>query len=225
MESVAICYGMTETSPVSTQTRADDDLERRTATVGRVMPHVEVKVIDPVSGLVLPVGEAGELCSRGYSVMLGYWHEPDKTAEAIDAARWMHTGDLAVMRADGYVNIVGRIKDLVIRGGENIYPREVEEFLYTHPDIEDVAVIGVPDERYGEEIMAWIRLRPGAPALDAAGLRSFCQGRIAHQKIPRYVRIVDEFPMTVTGKVRKVEMREVSIVELGLERAAAIDTA
>jgi fatty-acyl-CoA synthase len=225
MASVAICYGMTETSPVSTQTRADDDLERRTATVGRVMPHVEVKVIDPVSGLVLPVGEAGELCSRGYSVMLGYWHEPDKTAEAIDAARWMHTGDLAVMRADGYVNIVGRIKDLVIRGGENIYPREVEEFLYTHPDIEDVAVIGVPDERYGEEIMAWIRLRPGAPALDAAGLRSFCQGRIAHQKIPRYVRIVDEFPMTVTGKVRKVEMREVSIVELGLERAAAIDTA
>ena len=225
MASVAICYGMTETSPVSTQTRADDDLERRTATVGRVMPHVEVKVIDPVSGLVLPVGEAGELCTRGYSVMLGYWNEPDKTAEAIDAARWMHTGDLAVMRDDGYVNIVGRIKDLVIRGGENIYPREVEEFLYTHPDIEDVAVIGVPDERYGEEIMAWIRLRPGAPALDAAGLRSFCQGRIAHQKIPRYVRIVDEFPMTVTGKVRKVEMREVSIVELGLERAAAIDTA
>jgi fatty-acyl-CoA synthase len=225
MESVAICYGMTETSPVSTQTRADDDLERRTATVGRVMPHVEVKVIDPVSGLVLPVGEAGELCTRGYSVMLGYWSEPDKTAEAIDAARWMHTGDLAVMRADGYINIVGRIKDLVIRGGENIYPREVEEFLYTHPDIEDVAVIGVPDERYGEEIMAWIRLRPGAPALDADGLRSFCQGRIAHQKIPRYVRVVDEFPMTVTGKVRKVEMRELSIVELGLEQAAAIDTA
>ncbi len=225
MAGVAICYGMTETSPVSTQTRADDDVERRTATVGRVMPHVEVKVIDPSSGRVLPVGEAGELCTRGYSVMLGYWNEAEKTAEAIDPARWMHTGDLGVMRHDGYVNIVGRIKDLVIRGGENIYPREVEEFLYTHPDIEDVAVIGVPDERYGEEIMAWIRLRPGAAALDAAALRSFCQGRIAHQKIPRYVRIADEFPMTVTGKVRKVEMRQVSIVELDLEGAAAIDTA
>ncbi len=225
MDGVAICYGMTETSPVSTQTRADDDLERRTATVGRVMPHVEVKVIEPASGLVLPVGEAGELCTRGYSVMLGYWKEPDKTAEAVDPAGWMHTGDLAVMGDDGYVNIVGRIKDLVIRGGENIYPREVEEFLYTHPDIEDVAVIGVPDERYGEEIMAWIRLRPGAAALDAAAVRAFCEGRIAHQKIPRYVRLVDEFPMTVTGKIRKVEMREVSIEELGLQGAAAIDTA
>ncbi len=225
MDGVAICYGMTETSPVSTQTRADDDVERRTATVGRVMPHVEVKVIDPTSGVVLPVGEAGELCTRGYSVMLGYWNEPDKTAEAIDPARWMHTGDLAVMRDDGYVNIVGRIKDLVIRGGENIYPREVEEFLYTHPDIDDVAVIGVPDARYGEEIMAWIRLRPGAPALDAAAMRSFCEGRIAHQKIPRYVRLADEFPMTVTGKIRKVEMRAVSIEELGLRDAAAIETA
>ena len=225
MDGVAICYGMTETSPVSTQTRADDDLERRTATVGRVMPHVEVKVIEPASGLVLPVGEAGELCTRGYSVMLGYWKEPDKTAEAVDPAGWMHTGDLAVMGDDGYVNIVGRIKDLVIRGGENIYPREVEEFLYTHPDIEDVAVIGVPDERYGEEIMAWIRLRAGAAALDAAAVRAFCEGRIAHQKIPRYVRLVDEFPMTVTGKIRKVEMREVSIEELGLQGAAAIDTA
>jgi fatty-acyl-CoA synthase len=225
MDGVAICYGMTETSPVSTQTRAEDDLERRTATVGRVTPHVEVKVIDPTSGRLLPVGEAGELCTRGYSVMLGYWNEPDKTAAAVDPAGWMHTGDLAVMREDGYVNIVGRIKDLVIRGGENIYPREVEEFLYTHPDIEDVSVIGVPDERYGEEIMAWIRLRPGAAALDAAALRAFCQGRIAHQKIPRYVRIVDQFPMTVTGKIRKAEMREVSIEELGLQRAAAIDTA
>jgi fatty-acyl-CoA synthase len=225
MDGVAICYGMTETSPVSTQTRADDDLERRTATVGRAMPHVEVKVIEPASGLVLPVGEAGELCTRGYSVMLGYWKEPDKTAEAVDPAGWMHTGDLAVMGDDGYVNIVGRIKDLVIRGGENIYPREVEEFLYTHPDIEDVAVIGVPDERYGEEIMAWIRLRAGAAALDAAAVRAFCEGRIAHQKIPRYVRLVDEFPMTVTGKIRKVEMREVSIEELGLQGAAAIDTA
>ena len=226
MDGVAICYGMTETSPVSTQTRADDDLERRTTTVGRVMPHVEVKVIDPTDGLVVPVDTPGELCTRGYSVMLGYWEEPDKTAEAIDAAGWMHTGDLAVMRADGYVNIVGRIKDLVIRGGENVYPREIEEFLYSHPDISDVAVIGVPDERYGEELMAWIRMRPGATVpLDAAAVRAFCEGRIAHQKIPRYVRIVDEFPMTVTGKVRKVEMRQVSIEELGLAGAAGIETA
>ena len=216
MEGVAIAYGMTETSPVSTQTRSDDDLERRTATVGRVLPHLEVKVIDPASGLVVPPGTPGELCTRGYSVMLGYWDEPDKTAEAIDAARWMHTGDLAVMGEDEYVNIVGRIKDLVIRGGENVYPREVEEFLYRHPDIEDVAVIGVPDARYGEELVAWIRLRPGAVPLDAAAVRAFCSGRIAHQKIPRYVRIVEEFPMTITGKIRKVEMREVSIAELGL---------
>ena len=173
----------------------------------------------------MPAGRAGELCTRGYSVMLGYWDEPDKTAEAIDAAGWMHTGDLAVMREDGYVNIVGRIKDLVIRGGENVYPREIEEFLYGHPDIEDVAVIGVPDERYGEELMAWIRMRPGTEPLDVASVRAFCEGRIAQQKIPRYVRIVDEFPMTVTGKVRKVEMREISIAELGLEEAAGIDTA
>jgi fatty-acyl-CoA synthase len=225
MDGVAIAYGMTETSPVSTQTRADDDVERRTATVGRVLPHVEVKIVDPASGLVVPPGTPGELCTRGYSVMLGYWEEPDKTAEAVDAARWMHTGDLAVMRPDGYVNIVGRIKDLVIRGGENVYPREIEEFLYGHPDIEDVAVIGVPDERYGEELMAWIRMRPGADPLDAAAVRAFCAGRIAHQKIPRYVRIVDAFPMTVTGKVRKVEMREVSIAELGLRGAAATETA
>ena len=207
MAEVGIAYGMTETSPVSTQTRADDDLERRTATVGRAMPHVEIKVIDPASGLVLPVGETGEFCTRGYSVMLGYWDEPERTAEAIDAAGWMHTGDLA------------------IRGGENVYPREIEEFLYGHPDIEDVAVIGVPDERYGEELMAWIRLRPGAAPLDAAAVREFCEGRIAHQKIPRYVRIVEEFPMTVTGKIRKVEMRQVSIAALGLEGAAGIDTA
>jgi fatty-acyl-CoA synthase len=225
MDAVAICYGMTETSPVSTQTRADDDLERRTATVGRVMPHVEVKVIDPATGLVAPVGTPGELCTRGYSVMLGYWDEPDQTAAAIDAARWMHTGDLAVMREDGYVNIVGRIKDVVIRGGENVYPREIEEFLYSHPDIEDVSVIGVPDTRYGEEIMAWIRMRPGAAPLDAPAVRAYCEGRIAHQKIPRYVRVVEEFPMTVTGKVRKVEMRRVSIEELGLHAAAGIETA
>ncbi|MBO0729959.1 MAG: AMP-binding protein [Acidimicrobiaceae bacterium] len=225
MEEVAICYGMTETSPVSTQTRPDDDLQRRTSTVGQVMPHVEVKVIDPATGLVVPPGTPGELCTRGYSVMLGYWNEPDKTAEAIDAARWMHTGDLALMHEDGYVNIVGRIKDLVIRGGENIYPREIEEFLYGHPDIADVQVIGVPDERYGEEIMAWIRMRPGAPALDAEAVRAYCTGRIAHQKIPRYVKVVDEFPMTVTGKIRKVEMREISIDELGLQDAASITTA
>ncbi len=225
MAEVAICYGMTETSPVSTQTRADDDLERRTSTVGATMPHVEVKIVDPASGAVVPRGTPGELCTRGYSVMLGYWQQPDKTAEAIDAARWMHTGDLAVMREDGYLNIVGRIKDLVIRGGENIYPREIEEFLYSHPDIEDVQVIGVPDERYGEELVAWIRMRKGAAAIDAGSLRTFCQGRVAHHKIPRYVKIVDGFPMTVTGKIRKVEMREISIGELGLEGAARTPTA
>lgn len=225
MREVGICYGMTETSPVSTQTRVDDDLDRRTATVGRVLPHLEVKVIDPATGRTVEPGTPGELCTRGYSVMLGYWQEPDKTAEAIDAARWMHTGDLAVMRPDGYVNIVGRIKDLVIRGGENIYPREVEEFLYTHPDIEDVQVVGVPDARYGEELMAWIRLRPGAAELDAAAVRAYCEGRIARHKIPRYVHVVDGFPMTVTGKIRKVEMREVSIELLGLGDAAGVTTA
>jgi fatty-acyl-CoA synthase len=208
MAEVAICYGMTETSPVSTMTRPDDNLARRTETVGRVMPHLESKVIDPATGLPLPRGEAGELCTRGYSVMLGYWDQPDATAEAIDAARWMHTGDLATMDDDGYVNIVGRIKDLVIRGGENVYPREVEEFLYTHPDIADVQVIGVPDATYGEELMAWIVLRPGAEPLTAADVRAFCAGRLSHYKIPRYVHLVDGFPMTVTGKVRKVEMRE-----------------
>ena len=225
MEEVAICYGMTETSPVSTQTRADDDLERRTATVGRPLPHVEVKVVDPTDGTIVAPGTPGELCTRGYSVMLGYWDQPERTAEAVDAARWMHTGDLAVMRPDGYVNIVGRIKDLVIRGGENISPREVEEFLYAHPDIEDVQVIGVPDVRYGEELMAWIRVRPGRPALDAAAIRAWSEGRIAHNKIPRYVKVVDEFPMTVTGKVRKVEMRAISVAELGLGTAETTVTA
>jgi fatty-acyl-CoA synthase len=225
MTEVGIAYGMTETSPVSTQSRADDDLEQRTATVGRAMPHVEIKIVDPATGLVVPVGTPGEFCTRGYSVMLGYWEEPAKTAEVIDAGRWMHTGDLAVMREDGYFNIVGRIKDMVIRGGENIYPREIEEFLYGHPDIADVSVIGVPDERYGEELVAWIRLRPGAPPIDAGALREFCRDRIAHNKIPRYVRIVDEFPMTVTGKIRKVEMREISTKELGLDRAAETRTA
>jgi fatty-acyl-CoA synthase len=216
MDEVSICYGMTETSPVSTQTRADDDLERRTATIGRVHPHVEVKVVDPATGETVERGEPGELCTRGYSVMLGYWEEPDKTAEAIDADGWMHTGDLAVMREDGYATIVGRIKDMVIRGGENIYPREIEEFLYQHPDIEDVQVIGVPDEKYGEELCAWLRMRPGAEPLDAAQVREYAAGKLAHYKVPRYVMVVEEFPMTVTGKVRKVEMREESTRRLGL---------
>ncbi len=222
MSEVAIAYGMTETSPVSTQTRADDDLDRRTATVGRVMPHIEVKIVDPATGRVQPRGEAGELCTRGYSVMLGYWEEPEKTAEAIDAARWMHTGDLAVMREDGYVNIVGRIKDMIIRGGENVYPREIEEFLYSHPDIADVQVVGVPDERYGEELAAWVRMREGAAPLTVEAVREFCTGRLAHYKIPRYVLVVEEFPMTVTGKIRKVEMRERSVQLLGLQAAADI---
>jgi fatty-acyl-CoA synthase len=213
MAEVTICYGMTETSPVSTQTRADDDLERRVSTVGTVHPHVEVKVVDP-GGLTVPRGEPGELCTRGYSVMLGYWGEPERTAEVIDAARWMHTGDLATMDADGYVQIVGRIKDMVIRGGENVYPREIEEFLYTHPDIVDAQVVGVPDRRYGEELVAWVILRPGAAELTGAALREFCTGKLAHYKIPRYVHVVEEFPMTVTGKVRKVEMRERSAAML-----------
>jgi fatty-acyl-CoA synthase len=211
MAEVSICYGMTETSPVSMQTRTDDSIERRVSTVGRVGPHLEVKIVDPVSGDTLPRNEAGELCTRGYSVMLGYWAQPDKTAEAIDDAGWMHTGDLGVMDDDGYVNITGRIKDMVIRGGENIYPREIEEFLLTHPDILDAQVIGVPDEKYGEELMAWVRMKPATEPLDAGALRTFATGKLAHYKIPRYVHLVDEFPMTVTGKVRKVEMREVSI--------------
>ena len=208
MTEVAISYGMTETSPVSTMTRTDDNLARRTETVGRSMPHIESKIVDAISGVPLPRGETGELCTRGYSVMLGYWERADKTAEAIDAARWMHTGDLATMDEDGYVNIVGRIKDLVIRGGENIYPREVEEFLYTHADIADVQVIGVPDDKYGEELMAWVVLREGAAALTADDVRQFASGKLAHYKIPKYVHVTDAFPMTVTGKVRKVEMRE-----------------
>ena len=224
MTEVTICYGMTETSPVSTQTTADDDMDRRVSTVGRVHPHVEVKVIDPETGRVLPRNSPGELCTRGYSVMLGYWNEPAKTAEAIDAARWMHTGDLAVMDEGGYVNIVGRIKDMVIRGGENIYPREVEEFLYGHPAIEDVQVIGVPDVKYGEELCAWIRLRPGQE-LDADQVKEYCQGKIAHYKIPRYVRFTPDFPMTVTGKVQKFKMRQTSITELGLEEASQTRTA
>jgi fatty-acyl-CoA synthase len=220
MEEVTIAYGMTETSPVSTQTGADDSLDRRVSTVGRVHPHVEVKVADPETGQPLPIGEPGEFCTRGYSVMIGYWNEPEKTAEVL-RQRWMHTGDLAVMDEEGYVNIVGRIKDMVIRGGENIYPREIEEFLYTHPDIVDAQVIGVPDDRFGEELMAWVRLREGADGLTAEALREFCNGKLAHYKIPRYVHVVDAFPMTVTGKIRKVQMREESIELLGLQQAAA----
>jgi fatty-acyl-CoA synthase len=208
MEQVSICYGMTETSPVSLQTRIEDDLEHRTATVGRVLPHLEVKIVDPATGVTRPRGAEGELCTRGYSVMLGYWNEPEKTAEAIDAGRWMHTGDLAVMREDGYVEIVGRIKDMIIRGGENIYPREIEEFLHAHPKIRDVQVVGVPHERYGEEVLACVI--PGDPAdpVTLEELREFCAGRLAHYKIPSRLRILDSFPMTVSGKVRKVELRE-----------------
>ena len=224
MSEVTICYGMTETSPVSAQTTADDDMERRVSTVGRVHPYVEVKIIDPETGLVLPRGVPGEMCTRGYSVMLGYWNEPEKTAESIDIARWMHTGDLAVMDAAGYLNIVGRIKDMVIRGGENVYPREVEEFLYSHPAIEDVQVIGVPDSKYGEELCAWVKVRAGSE-LTEADVRAYCTGKIAHYKVPRYVRFTGDFPMTVTGKVQKFRMRETSITELGLQAASQTRTA
>ncbi|HMI70919.1 MAG TPA: AMP-binding protein [Solirubrobacteraceae bacterium] len=224
MSEVAICYGMTETSPVSTQTRVDDPLERRVGTVGRVGPHVEVKVIDPESGLVVERSVAGELCTRGYSVMLGYWDDAERTAEAVDRAGWMHTGDLATMDDEGYLNIVGRSKDMVIRGGENVYPREIEEFLYTHEDVADVQVIGVPDARYGEELCAWVIVRAGA-SLDEDAVREYCRGRLAHFKVPRYVIFADEFPMTVTGKVQKFKMRETSIERLGLGEAAAVRSA
>ncbi len=218
MDEVTIAYGMTETSPVSTQTRKDDSLDRRTGSVGRVHPHVEVMVVDPDTNLPVPCGEPGELCTRAYSVMIGYWNEPEKTAEVLQSG-WMHTGDLATMDSEGYVNIVGRIKDMVIRGGENVYPREIEEFLYTHPDIVDAQVIGVPDEKYGEELMAWVRLKDGA-SLSAEQLREFASGKLAHYKIPRYVHVVDEFPMTVTGKIRKVEMRKDAVEILGLHDVA-----
>jgi fatty-acyl-CoA synthase len=224
MSEVAICYGMTETSPVSTQTRVDDPLERRVGTVGRVGPHVEVKVVEPDTGLVVERGQPGELCTRGYSVMLGYWEDPERTAEAVDRAGWMHTGDLATMDDEGYLNIVGRSKDMVIRGGENVYPREVEEFLYTHEAISDVQVIGVPDEKYGEELCAWVIARSGAD-LDEEAVREYCRGRLAHFKVPRYVIFADEFPMTVTGKVQKFKMRETSVERLGLQDAAAVRSA
>jgi fatty-acyl-CoA synthase len=214
MAEVTICYGMTETSPVSFQSSGDDPLERRVSTVGRIHPHVEVKIVDAEGRIVAP-GVPGELCTRGYSVMQRYWNDPERTAESIDAGRWMHTGDLATIDAEGYCNIVGRIKDMVIRGGENIYPREIEEFLYRHPKIQDVQVIGVPDRKFGEELCAWVKLKPG----EAAGvedIRAFCQGQIAHYKIPRYVKFVDGFPMTVTGKIQKYLMREQMVRELGL---------
>ena len=224
MSEVTIAYGMTETSPVSTQTSADDPLEKRVTTVGRVHPHVEIRIVDPATGEVVPRGTGGEFQTRGYSVMLGYWNDPERTAEAIDADGWMHTGDLAVMDDEGYVNIVGRIKDMIIRGGENVYPREVEEFLYTHPDIVDVQVIGVPDTRYGEEIMAWVQLRDGADTT-TDDIKDFCRGTIAHYKVPRYIKITDTFPMTITGKVRKFKMREQSIEELRLDEAAQVQSA
>ncbi|MBV8645547.1 MAG: AMP-binding protein [Candidatus Eremiobacteraeota bacterium] len=223
MPEVTICYGMTETSPVSTQTTTDDPIEKRTGTVGRVHPHIEVKIVDP-DGLIVPRNTPGELCTRGYSVMLGYWENPEATATSIDTARYMHTGDIAVMDDDGYVNISGRIKDMVIRGGENVYPREIEEFLYTHPAVKDVQVIGVPDERYGEELCAWVIVHDGKE-LDADAVRDYCKGQIAHYKIPRYVLFVEGWPMTVSGKVQKYKMREESIAKLGLEHAAKIVTA
>ena len=225
MTDVSICYGMTETSPVSTQTRLDDSLERRVGSIGRVGPHLEIKIIDADSGLTLPRGETGELCTRGYSVMRGYWNDPERTAETKDSAGWMHTGDLATMDEQGYLNVLGRSKDMIIRGGENVYPREIEEFLFTHPDIVDAQVVGVPDERYGEELCAWVQLRAGASSFDADALRSFCREHLAHYKSPRYVLIVDAFPLTVTGKVRKNVMREESIQRLGLHDAGVTATA
>src|SRR6185312_7049653 len=214
MSEVTICYGMTETSPVSFQTAADDPLEKRVGSVGRIHPHVEVKIVD-AEGRIVPPGTPGELCTRGYSVMQGYWGDAEKTAEAIDAGRWMHTGDLATLDDEGFCNIVGRIKDMVIRGGENIYPREIEELLYGHPAVADVQVIGIPDPKYGEELCAWIVLKPGQKE-DAQAVQEFCKGKIAHYKIPRIVRFVDAFPVTVTGKIQKFAMREAMIRELNL---------
>jgi len=224
MRDIEICYGMTETAPVSTQTQIDAPFEKRVSTVGTIHPHLEIKIVDPATGNVVPVGQPRELCTRGYSVMLGYWDNPKATAVAIDQARWMHTGDLATLDNEGYINIVGRIKDMVIRGGENIYPREIEEFLYTHPNISDVQVIGVPNPKYGEEIVAWIKLKPGVQ-MSEEEVKTFCRGKIAHYKVPRYIKFVEAFPMTVTGKIQKFLMREQSIKDLGLESTIAIETA
>jgi len=224
VREMSIAFGMTETSPVSTFVRRDDTLDNRCGTVGQAMPHAEIKVIDPSNGRIQPRGEPGEFCARGYLVMRGYWNDRERTDEAIDSGRWMHTGDLAAMDENGYVRVVGRIKDMVIRGGENIYPREIEEFMYSHPSVADVQVIGVPDERYGEELMAWIIPRPGTSVSEEA-MREFCRNRIAHYKIPRYMKFVDSFPMTVTGKVQKFKMRETAIEELGLGEVVAVATA
>ncbi len=224
VREVTICYGMTETSPVSFQSAVDDPLEARVSTVGKIHPHLECKIVSPETGEIVPRGTPGELCTRGYSVMLGYWNNAEATSAAIDAARWMHSGDLAVMREDGYVNITGRIKDMIIRGGENVYPREIEEFLYTHPKVMDVQVIGVPDSKYGEEICAWVRLREEQHATEEE-IRDFCRGQIATYKIPRYIRFSTEFPTTVTGKIQKYRMREISVAELGLTAAGAVRTA
>lgn len=224
MKDVQIAYGMTETSPVSTQTRLATPLEKQVSTVGQIHPHLEVKIVDPETKQTLPINTAGELCTRGYSVMLGYWNDAERTSQVIDSARWMHTGDMAVIDEDGYVNIVGRIKDMIIRGGENLYPREIEEFLYTHPAISDVQVIGVPSSKYGEEVMAWVKLREGQNLSEAA-IKEYCLGKISKLKIPKYIKFTDSFPMTVTGKIRKVEMRKISIQELGLDQEAKIQTA
>jgi fatty-acyl-CoA synthase len=224
MPEVAIGYGMTETSPISTMSALDDSLERRVSTVGRVMPHVEIKIVEPGSAAALPLGTAGEFCTRGHSVMLGYWNNDKATNASIDSAGWMHSGDLAVMDEHGYVNIVGRIKDMIIRGGENIYPREIEEYLHTHAAISEAQVIGVPSAKYGEEVMAWVKAKPGV-ALTADDLAIFCDGKIAKYKVPRYWKIVEQFPMTVTGKVQKFRMRELAIAELGLHDAAQTRTA
>jgi fatty-acyl-CoA synthase len=221
MSEVTIAYGMTETSPVSCQSTTETPLDMRVGTVGRVHPHLAIKLVDPSTGKTVSVGETGEFCTKGYSVMNGYWGDEERTREAIDADGWMHTGDLATMDADGYVNIVGRIKDMVIRGGENVYPREIEEFLYRHPAVKDVQVVGVPDQKYGEEICAWVVLRPESDLTEEA-LRAFCKGQIAHYKVPRYIRFVEDFPMTITGKIQKFRIREIMQEELGLiaERTA-----
>ncbi len=224
MSEVQIAYGMTETSPVSTQTKIGTPLQKQVSTVGQIHPHLEVKIIDDTTGLVVPIGEPGELCTRGYSIMLGYWNDPEKTQEAIDTARWMHTGDIAIMDEEGFIKIVGRIKDMIVRGGENIYPREIEEYLYAHPKISDVQVIGVPSAKYGEEVMAWIKAKEGA-SITAEEINDFCQDKIAHYKVPKYYKFTDDFPMTITGKIRKVEMRTISIEELGLSQEDQIETA
>jgi fatty-acyl-CoA synthase len=224
MDEVTICYGMTETSPVSTQTALDDPIDKRVGTVGRVHPHVEIKIVDPETGDTVPRGTSGEFCTRGYSVMLGYWNDEERTAEAIDGDGWMHTGDLAVMDDEGYANIVGRIKDMIIRGGENVYPREIEEFLYTHQAVKDVQVVGVPDVKYGEEIMAWVQVEEGS-TLTADEVKEFCRGKIAHYKVPRYIEVTEEFPMTVTGKIQKYKLRQQAIELLDLGDAASVETA